>query len=257
MTRTSALIGLLVAPLPLFAQVSISEVLYDLPGADDGREWIEVYNGGGGPVDLTTLRLLEGGVRHTLKASGTSVLASGVYAVIAADPAKFLADNPSYTGALFDSSFSLSNTGETIALLSGSSTLDSVTYTHALGAAGDGLSLSRTLGGFIAAKPSPGRALAQADIPTAKTAPSSPNVITQKASRKPANLEPPPGVVESALTPKPGFVATGEEQHSPYLWWLALGTVLALGAGAVYLARRKHDSSISVSAEAAEYEIIE
>jgi len=37
------LILLIFFPSFSFAQVFINEVMYDLPGADTGREWVEIY----------------------------------------------------------------------------------------------------------------------------------------------------------------------------------------------------------------------
>ena len=41
-------------PLGAHAQVVITEVLYNLEGADSGHEWIEVAHEGSAPIDLTT-----------------------------------------------------------------------------------------------------------------------------------------------------------------------------------------------------------
>jgi len=104
-------------PSTVFAAVKITDVMYDPPGADDGHEWIEIANQGNEPVDLYGYRLYEGGTNHKLTvAVGTSTLAAGAKAIIATDPTQYASDNPSFTGAVFKSSFSLSNTGETIEL---------------------------------------------------------------------------------------------------------------------------------------------
>src|SRR4051812_27298350 len=94
------------------AQVVINEVMYDLPGTDTGREWIEVYNGGSSSVDLSGWKLFEASTTHALtNVSGGTTLSAGGYAIIADDASKFLIDWPSFAGTLFDSVFSLSNTG--------------------------------------------------------------------------------------------------------------------------------------------------
>lgn len=152
---------LLCAPLPAGAQVLLSEILYDLEtGADAGREWVEVWNSGSATEDVGQWRLFENGSNHQLTAySGSGVLAPGAYAVIADDPAKFLADWPSYTGPLFDSAFSLSNSGETLILRCCGSDLadkDLVAYTPSA-QAGESLHRNAASGTlFIAAAPSPG-----------------------------------------------------------------------------------------------------
>jgi cytosine/adenosine deaminase-related metal-dependent hydrolase len=45
--------------------VVLSEVLYDTSGADDGKEWIEIFNAGPADVDLSTYSLGSGGTDYT------------------------------------------------------------------------------------------------------------------------------------------------------------------------------------------------
>jgi len=105
------------APTSAFASVHIVDIMYDPPGADQGREWIKITNTGDAPVDIAKYRLYEGGTNHKLTvAAGTSTLPAGAVAIIATDPAQYAADNPAFAGAIFRSSFSLSNVGETIEL---------------------------------------------------------------------------------------------------------------------------------------------
>lgn len=54
--------------------ILLSEVLYDVSGADDGLEWVELYNAGSDPVDLSAMSLGNGGTDYTysqLQLSGT------------------------------------------------------------------------------------------------------------------------------------------------------------------------------------------
>ncbi len=112
-----ALLALL-APAISFAAVEITHVEYDLPGSDDGREWVEITNKGGESVDVSKFKFLEGGVNHKLTiATGNPVLAPGASAIIASNPATFASEHPGETRSVFKSSFSLSNSGETIALV--------------------------------------------------------------------------------------------------------------------------------------------
>lgn len=141
-------IAALLLPTPAVAQVVISEIMYDLPvGSDSGREWIEVFNSGSTAATLTEWKMFEGGVNHSISPyTGSETLGGGTYAVISDNPAKFLEDWPTYSGLLFDSAFSLSNTGETLALRCCGSDLvdkDSITYSSGIGASGDGNSLRR------------------------------------------------------------------------------------------------------------------
>jgi len=151
------------SPLYSFASVSISEVMYDPTGSDDGHEWIEVYNSGAS-FDLSKWKLFEGGTNHGISAySGGSSLATGGYAVLVDNPSKFLTDWPSFSGQIFDTVFSggLNNTnGEIVILRSDSLTdIDSITYSPALGANGDGNSLQKVGSSFTASSPTPGSAI--------------------------------------------------------------------------------------------------
>lgn len=133
--------------------------MYDVPGGDSGREWVEVENAGSETVDISSWTFLENGSHHKLSLAEGAGIAPGGYAVIADDPTKFLVDWPSYSGVLYDSSFSLSNSGEPLALLDDSgSTAASVTYDPTLGAAGDGNTLQWDSTKWIAAPATPGSA---------------------------------------------------------------------------------------------------
>ncbi|MDP6659896.1 MAG: lamin tail domain-containing protein [Candidatus Pacebacteria bacterium] len=154
-----AIFSILLLPGTAFSQVVIGEIMYDLEGSDTDREWMEVFNESSSSVDLSGWRFFEGTSNHklTLKQGGAT-LESGEYAVIVDDDVTFLIDWPNYSGALFDSSFSLSNTGETLILRDSElSDIDSVTYSSEWGGKGDGNSLTRDDGGnFSGALPTPG-----------------------------------------------------------------------------------------------------
>ncbi|MDP3742421.1 MAG: lamin tail domain-containing protein, partial [Candidatus Micrarchaeota archaeon] len=97
------------------AAVFINEILYDFQdGADTGREWVEVINTGEA-VDISGWKFVEANTNHGLTlVQGSVEIPSGGFAMIVIDAAKFLADWPGFSGTIFDSSFSLSNTGETL-----------------------------------------------------------------------------------------------------------------------------------------------
>lgn len=145
----------------VFAQVVITEIMYDLPkdsGSDTGREWVEVLNTGTEDIDLADWRLFEAGVNHKLKLfQGDGVLSSGDIAIVADNPEEFLMDNINFSGTIFDSSFSLKNTGESITLRDSDMVdVDSVTYNAEVGGKGDGNSLQKINGVWTAATPTPG-----------------------------------------------------------------------------------------------------
>jgi len=131
-------------PEPQPALVVINEIMYDLEGKDEGREWIEILNIDQKTADLTGWTFYEDETNHRITlVSGAEIISPGDFAVIASDSNKFLEDYPDFSGNLFDSSFSLSNTGETIALKAGNKLIDEVSYDSLWGAGGDGNSLQR------------------------------------------------------------------------------------------------------------------
>jgi len=149
---------LFIGPVFLNAQVIITEVMYDIDGADTGREWIEVKNTSSDSVDLSVWKLFEANTNHKINAVSGAILNSGGFAIIADNTGKFLIDNPNFTGLLFDSAFSLSNTGENLILRDEFLVdIDSVSYDSGMGAGGDGNSLQKNLSGkWVASIPTPG-----------------------------------------------------------------------------------------------------
>lgn len=112
----------------------ITEIMYNPLGSDSGREWVEIYNKGEEDVNLTEVKFYEAGVKHGLKlANGSYLLDVGGFAVIADKPEKFLEDYPDYEMDLFDSSFSLKNSGEFLALYNQNILLDEVNYSSEWG----------------------------------------------------------------------------------------------------------------------------
>lgn len=144
-------------PSTVLGALVITEVMYDVPGTDTGREWIEVQNIGAEPVDLSAWKLFEANVAHKIAAVGPAIIPAGSFAVIADVPDKFIADTSGFSGLLFDSAFSLSGTGEPLSLRDPAGVGgEAVAYDPSIGAAGDGLSLQRTESAWIAAAPTPG-----------------------------------------------------------------------------------------------------
>ena len=131
--------------------LSISEIMYDLPGSDSAREWIEVYNNTGSSIDLTKYKLFESGTSHSIvHYEGNLELTNGEYAVIADNAVSFLNDNPNFPKTnLYDSSFSLANDkGETLALKDSSGNIVyEIVYDISLGANGDGKTLQQNSSG--------------------------------------------------------------------------------------------------------------
>lgn len=177
---------ILFLPIVSFANVSITEIMYDVSGSDTGREWIEIT--ALADTDISNWKFFEANTNHGLTlVKGSATIASGVAAVIADNADKFLIDNPSFTGTLFDSSFSLNNTGETIAIRNQDGIdIDSILYNPALGAAGDGNSLQKINGIWTATAPTPGVSAASSSSGTggsgSSSGESSPVVTTEQSS---------------------------------------------------------------------------
>ncbi len=149
------------------AQVSISEIMYDPQGGDTGHEWVEIINQGSAPVDIAHSKFVEGGSSHGLTVvQGEPNLAAGAYAIIADNAQIFLSDHAGFSGVVFDSAFSLKNTGETVAFKMPDGTIsDTVTYTSDMGAAGDGNSLQKISSAWRGGTPTPCVASASLSAP--------------------------------------------------------------------------------------------
>lgn len=146
--------------IPLFslANVEITEIMYDVSGSDTGREWVEIR--ADAETDISDWKLFEANTNHALTlVKGVALIPSSGFAVIADNTEKFLLDFPSFAGTLFDSSFSLSNTGETISLRDGDfADINIVSYSSDQGSAGDGNSLQKLNGVWTVGVPTPGAA---------------------------------------------------------------------------------------------------
>ncbi|HDO23626.1 MAG TPA: lamin tail domain-containing protein, partial [bacterium] len=156
------LIVLIVFFAPFFAKgsVVINEIMYNLDGADKGREWVEIFNSGSAPIDLSGWKFFENKTNHKIKLAGGEenfIIPVGGYAVLADRPKKFLSDWPNFSGTIFDTAFSLKNSGEPLALRdSGLNDVDSVFYNSDWGGDGDGSSLQKIGGKWVGARPTPG-----------------------------------------------------------------------------------------------------
>jgi hypothetical protein len=120
-----------------------SEIYYNPEGSDPDHEWIEIYNNGEVPIDVTKLKFEESGVQHKITSADEAMLNPDSYSVIAENSTQFLDDYPGYLGLVFDSSFSLSNSGEELILRAerDGETMDSVSYNSTWG--GNGFSLEK------------------------------------------------------------------------------------------------------------------
>lgn len=141
--------------------MQITEFLFNAEGADSGKEWIEVYNAGNVPVDMSTWRIKMNSA-HALTPPpknggiGTTTLAPGAYAILADNAAAFVQDYPGVANVI-DTSVSLPNSKGAIALLDGSRIVDAVSYINDDKQAA-GLSLQKIGNEWKLGAPTPGAA---------------------------------------------------------------------------------------------------
>ena len=237
-TRSLVFFFVLVAvavPFVSKAAMVINEVMYDAPspGADDGREWVEIWNNGSEPTDLVGWKFFEEGVNHALTPMGESVIAPGGFAVIVADPAKFAADWPGSSLTIFDSSFSLKNTGEALSLKNDSGeVINTITYDPTLGAGGDGASLQLVAGSWLAASPTPGAVNGSTPVmpPSSESTITPSTTTTDDTDSGPLSAHESPAPVSQVMPLEPFKVGAGRPRlasvHSPVAFRVELaGTI--------------------------------
>jgi len=126
-----------------------TEIMYDLEGADESREWVEIFNKSTSTVAIITGSGADSwrfndGSNHLLSLyQGTADMESGEIAIIADDGLTFMEEHPDYQGTIFETAMNLANSGDTIGLSSdaGQTLFSEVAYEAGWGAAAN----SRTL----------------------------------------------------------------------------------------------------------------
>lgn len=259
-------------PCGSFAQVQISEVMYDLPGSDT-NEWIEVENLSSGEVDISGWKLFESNANHSLKIiNGTVALPTGGFAVIANDAQAFLTAYPAYSGILYDSAFALSNSGEVLVLRdAGGKDIDTVSYPVSVGAAGDGASLQKIGTTWKTGIPTPGSPNAessspQQEQPTTDTVTTDGKVTAAYTKVSPVPEEPDPvflvsirGELTGTVGSEVGFAAITKEKNlnenrsAIYTWSLGDGS-LKYGQSVRYLYQHPGTYVVTLKAEKGSWE---
>ncbi len=223
----------------VFANMEINEVMYDLKsGSDDGREWVELHNNSDKVVDLTTFKFFEGDTNHKMVLKqGDAKVPTGGYALVVSDYTKFKIDYPNLDGAVFDSTFSLSNTGETIAIKDGDSLVDQYSYTSGSGGGGNGNSLQKVNGAWTGAVPTPN---AENKITVIPKVPSPPKATQSKEvafSKSPEPRTPEAIAPESSTTDD--FSKTDVPSgRTAYLFPAIFGIFLILASLGVFFIRK-------------------
>ncbi len=108
-----ALAVFLLIPIAAQAEVMLSEIMYHPPSELVTEEWIELYNPGGAPVDLSGWKFTNG-VAFTFPIGAS--IAPGGYLVIAADASVFHANYPGVTNYVGGWAGRLSNSANRIQL---------------------------------------------------------------------------------------------------------------------------------------------
>lgn len=211
--------------------------MYDLKtGSDEGREWIEIYNDGTESIDISKLKFFESDTNHKLKLiEGSGEIEPFGYAVVVDDPVKFETDWPNFVGTTFDSSFSLSNDGEVLALKDGDVKLDEYFYKSTLGARGDGKSQQKIAGTWRAEVPTPGaeNKISYMALPVAKKV-STPKVTTPPTA--PLLIQ---GGDGGSIPTSETIVEEKDNKKFSIFPAILFVLLLVLGGGAVFLVRRR------------------
>jgi hypothetical protein len=128
----------------------INEIMYDLPGADDKHEWLELYNAGLKEIDLTGFKVNDGddATNHALNippkndSRGSLILAPGNYLLLAGDAKTLTADLNDSNVTIIDTAIRLNNSSSTIKIFDQKGQIvTEAFYSKDLGGAGNSESL--------------------------------------------------------------------------------------------------------------------
>lgn len=148
-----------------YATLSINEVMYDAPGGDTDAEWVEVYNPGSSPIDVSDIYIADYDTAwhyHSITPYSQAFIPAGGYGIVirtssASIPNTFTTKWPNINVPMFRASFDLGNDSGHIALSSDKKSVYSeLSYTSTMGATGDGNSLQSISGSYVAMPATPG-----------------------------------------------------------------------------------------------------
>ncbi len=132
--------------------IIINEIMYDLPGADDKHEWIEIKNISNGVIDLTKWKFFDGDgtINHSLVISaerggqGSLIIPAGGFAILSGNAPTFLSDYKGFSGTVIDTVMNLGNVSDILRILNvDGQVVDEISYAKEMGGAGDGYDLER------------------------------------------------------------------------------------------------------------------
>lgn len=112
-----------------YSCIKINEIMYDPPGNDSKKEWIELQSLCANPIDFTELQLEESGQKHRIFGSeeNVSLIEPNGFAILTSDPVSFLIDYPGIKN-VYKCALNLKNTGEKINLIFDNSIIDAISY---------------------------------------------------------------------------------------------------------------------------------
>jgi Lamin Tail Domain/PKD domain len=160
---------LLCFALPSFAHATIviNEIMYDPPGTDTGNEWIELYNSGSSPVDLTGWTFNDGSslTKHVFNVPpknggvGSIIIQPDGYLLVADNATNIAIEYPSAVN-IIDSTMSMPdpNTGVSVTVTlfdNQKNSEDTATYVGGTSADNKGDSVQLINGSWVAASPTP------------------------------------------------------------------------------------------------------
>ncbi|GIU69408.1 MAG: hypothetical protein KatS3mg002_0644 [Candidatus Woesearchaeota archaeon] len=139
--------------------IEFSEIMYNPIGNDAGREWIELYN----PEceNLENYFLLENNINHAIRPYSNGTSPNACDYVIICNNCENLILEYNITSRMYESSFTLSNTGEYLAIKINSTIIDEINYSDFMSEAMEGYSLTKYFETenttWIQTDPSPGK----------------------------------------------------------------------------------------------------
>lgn len=153
------LILFILIPSLASANLEITEIMYDPKGANTNHQWVEVYNNSDASVsiDASKWRFNDGSSHYVNNKVGFSVPASA-YFILTGDKNTFSIDHPEYGGTVIDTSMALDKDGGVVSIINDGTTLDTVTYSSAMGGAEDGNSIQKSGSTWLSGTPTIGSA---------------------------------------------------------------------------------------------------
>ena len=235
----ASLPGFFILSVPTVAdgQVVISEIMYDVSseiGADDKREWVEVFNAGSSSVDLSGWKINDGS-NHILNeppangGTGSLALSPGAYAILTDDAATFRALYPG-VATVIDTVLDLNNASGAVSLINADgAAADSLSYAKEIGAGGDGNSLHR-------------QSVSSAELAPGAPSPGSGTLAAETQSPTPS---PPPA--SSAAEPSSSGSGSYDIWKPPDISLDAGGDrVVLVGADAAFRAAARNEKGVAV-----------